>query len=178
MDRQVQDHENPPIADGYPFAPSSDSFNTFQTDDHDTSFNSSWYNHGIPNQTPAYLQGNDAWHSTSNPLHASTYGAPPGGYDRVYSRSPASFNYPGYDPRRSQTYSQPAYDSTSGYTNGSVTDGTPYGYSNIHQSQPPANHGQTISPQILQNFLNPYGQQHFAPEIRQVRQASDIYRLF
>ncbi|KAL8828338.1 MAG: hypothetical protein Q9170_006647 [Blastenia crenularia] len=90
-----------------------------------------------------------------------SYGIHNGIYDQPYSRSPASFEYSGFNQNRNPAISAPPYDHTFNYGQAPVTNQDQYGYPRglPFQQNLPQN-SQTISPQALQNHPSGYQQNH------------------
>ncbi|KAL9026188.1 MAG: hypothetical protein Q9196_005110 [Gyalolechia fulgens] len=145
----------------------NDPFNSFLNTDNEPSFNQSWTSQSFnPHAEPTnpYDQTGHGW--PQNPLsapniqHVPNYGIHNGIYDPPYSRNPASFDYPAFNPNRNSAISGPPFDQTF-YGQHPVTNQDQYAFSrnpafeqNLQQTN------QTISPQALQNHPSGYQQSH------------------
>ncbi|KAL8699175.1 MAG: hypothetical protein Q9201_006152 [Fulgogasparrea decipioides] len=147
----------------------NDSFNSFLNNDHDPTFNQSWDSQPFdshPESATPYDQSGHGWHQnalqTAKFQHMPNYGIHNGIYDQNYSRSPASFEYPGFNPNRAPAISGPPYDHTFTYGHPSLSNHDQYGYPRNSPFQPSQQqaHNQTVSPQALQNYPAGYPQDH------------------
>lgn len=146
----------------------NDSFNSFLNNDSESTFNQSWNSQSFnPHSEPANpYENGPGW--PQNPLsapniqHVPNYGIHNGIYDQPYSRSPASFDYPGFNPNRNPAISGPPYDHTFTYGQPSAQNHDQYGFPRTHafQQNLQQTQNQTISPQALQNHPTGYQQSH------------------
>ena len=152
--------ENPSMSGnyGYHFA-QNDAFNSFLQPDQEPSFNAPWDTEAFSNaQEPisGFNQGNNGWHQNSiqpsNLLPVGNHGAHSRPFDQTYSRSPASFNYPGFQSHPGHTLPTPSYDASLGYGQLPLNEDSPYGYGRPQAFQRTSNQTQTISPQALQHY--------------------------
>ncbi|KAL8686751.1 MAG: hypothetical protein Q9218_006892 [Villophora microphyllina] len=149
--------------------PQNDSFNSFLNNDNDPSFNPSWdsqpfNSHAEP--TNPYTQSGHGWHqnpaSTTNYQQTPNFGVHSAIYDQRYSRSPAPFDYSGFNPNQDPAISGPPYDHSFTYAHPPLPTHDQYGLSRTHsyqQNQQQAQN-QTISPQALQNYPAGFAQNH------------------
>ena len=180
MDPRQQNHEysgsNPRRAGGnYAFnGAQNDAFNSFVHTENESAFESPWNSQPFPtNQQPVngFDQGNHGWqqnpYQSSNLLSMPNYGIPPREYEQPYSRSPASFDYAGFDSSNNQTFSPSAYDNPLAYSQ------IPLSNNNVQYDYPDQQglqqqHHETISPQELQHYSTSFPQ----PVIEDSRQVS------
>lgn len=137
----------------------NDVFNTFVHTDNESAFDSSWNSQAFPAQQQpinGFDQGHQAWqqnaYQNSNLLPINNFGAQSRDYDQTFSRTPAPFNYAGFDSNANPTFSPPAYANTLNYGQLPLNNGTPYGYTGNQGFQ---EHNETISPQALQHYPFP-----------------------
>lgn len=148
----------------------NDSFNSFLNTDNEPTFNQPWSSQPFsshPESTNSYDPSGHGWpqNALSAP-HAqgvTNYGIHGGGlYDQNYSRSPAAFDYSGFNANRNPALSGPPYDHTFTYSQPSVQNHDQYGFPKGHgfQQSLQQTQNQTISPQALQNYSTAYQQNH------------------
>ena len=141
----------------------NDPFNSFVHADNESAFDSSWNPQAFQPQQQQQQQpinsfdpGNQPWqqnpYQSSNALPMHNYGGQPSDYDQIYSRNPAPYAYPGFDPNTSQAFSPSPFDSALNYAQLPLSSGPQYDYSGP-QGFP--QHNETISPQALQNYPLP-----------------------
>ena len=130
----------------------NDPFNAFVNTDNDSAFDTSWTNQNLPaqqQQINAYDQGSHTWqpspYQSSSFLGTTNYG-PPRDYEQPYSRSPSSFNYPGFDPNHNQTFAPNQYEES---LYGQLNNSAQFDYAGSAELQ---QHHATISPQALQTY--------------------------
>lgn len=148
----------------------NDTFNSFLNNDNESTFNQPWqsqsFNNSRPGSTNPYDQSGHGWPqnalSASNMHGVTNYGIHNGIYDQTYSRSPASFDYSGFNSNANPALSGPPYDHSFTYGPPSTQHHEQFGFSRGHvfgqslqQTQ-----NQTISPQALQNYSAGYQQNH------------------
>ncbi|KAI4140005.1 MAG: hypothetical protein L6R39_006005 [Caloplaca ligustica] len=147
----------------------SDSFNTFLNNDTEPTFNQPWSSQPFntrPESINPYDQNGHGWPQTalaaSNISGVTNYGIHGGIYDQSHSRSPASFDYSGFNSNTTPALSGPSYDHAFNYAPPSSQSHDQYGFpraygfqQNLQQSQ-----NQTISPQALQNYPAGFQQNH------------------
>ena len=153
-------------------ASQSDQFNGFLQHENEPAFNGAWDPGSFSDAQDAinpFGQGNQNWNTSTfqDPTYAAPdYGIPDRPFDQVYSRIPASFDYSGFRPHAQQTLSTPAYDPRLGIqvpitSQSHYTYPTSQGFQSLHTQD------QTISPQALQHYPNPYSQATY-PKAKQV----------
>ena len=186
MDPRHQNHDNehnqhnPSISGnyGYNFA-QNDTFNSFLPPDQEPAFNAPWDTEAFSNtQEPinTFGQGNPAWQQTSiqpsNLLPGSSQGVQSRPFDRTYSRSPASFSYPGFQSHPGQSLSPPSYGPSLAYGHLPLNEDLQYGYSRPHSQpfQASSNQTQTVSPQALQHYPT-----SFTQDAQQTRHVSPFF---
>lgn len=172
MDPRHQNHENGNNQDnqsmtgnyGYNFA-QNDSFNSFLQPDQEPSFNAPWDAEAFSNPHEpinGFNQGNHGWHQNpiqpSNLLPVSNHGVHSRPFDQTYSRSPASFNYSGFQSHPGHTLATPSYDTSLGYGHLPLNEESQFDYSRPQSFQRTSNQSQTISPQALQNYPTSFTQ--------------------
>ena len=140
---------------GYPGV-QNDSFSSFVNADSDSAFDPPWNSQAFPtHQQPVngFDTSNHAWqqnpYPSSNLLQMPNYGLQSRSYDQAYSRSPASFSYPGFGSNPSQVFSPSAYNSSLDYGQMPINNNPPYDYTNHPEY---SQNQETISPQALQNY--------------------------
>jgi len=168
MDSRHQDPNNPnahAFRGNYSFnnASQNDQFGNFLQPDHDPAFNNAWDPASFTDTQDTintFGRGNPNWNT--NTLQDSNYAAPDYGiqdrpYDQIYSRIPSSFDYSNFRSHAQQTLSTPAYDPRLGIQV-PVTSQSHYTFPNSQSYQNVTTQNQTISPQALQHYPNPYSQ--------------------
>ena len=170
MDPRQQNHEFPGsnpqrVGANYAFnGAQNDAFSSFVHTENESAFESPWNSQPFPtNQQPVngFDQGNHGWqqspYQSSNLLSMPNYGLPSREFEQPYSRSPASFDYAGFDSTHNQTFPPSAYENSLGYgqlplNNNNVQYDYP-GQQGLQQS-----HHDTISPQALQHYSTSFPQ--------------------
>ena len=157
----------------------NDAFSTFVNTDNDNAFDPPWNSQAFPsNQQPVngFDQGNHGWqqHPYQSPslLSMNNYGIQPRDYEQPFSRSPAPFDYSGFDSTHTQTFSPSAYDSSLNFGQIPLSNNPQYDYAG-QQGLQQQQHHDTISPQALQNYSTSFTQ----PTPEDSRQVSTALRL-
>ena len=157
----------------------NDAFSTFVNTDNDNAFDPPWNSQAFPsNQQPVngFDQGNHGWqqhpYQSPNLLSMNNYGIQPRDYEQPFSRSPAPFDYSGFDSTHTQTFSPSAYDASLNFGQLPLSNNPQYDYAG-QQGLQQQQHHDTISPQALQNYSTSFTQS--TPE--DSRQVSTTLRL-
>ena len=152
----------------------NDPLNSMFNHESDQAFNSAWDADAFRNSAEpsgGFDQSGHGWHQNTlqmpNLLSMPNYGAPPGGFDQTYSRSPAPFNYAGFNTAPNHSLAGPSYESSMAYGQLPLTDDGQFGFSRHQGFQRSTSQSQTVSPQALQNYPNSF-QQNSSQAIRQV----------
>ena len=162
----TQDEHPLRVPYGYNDSP-HDSFNSFLNNDSESTFNQPWNSQSFnPHSEPSnsYDQAGQGWPhnplSAPNIQHVPSYGIHSGIYDQSYSRSPASFDYSGFNQNRNPALSAPSYDHNFNYGQPPAQNHDHYGFprGNAFQHNLQQTQNQTISPQALQNPPSGYQQ--------------------
>ncbi|KAL8986907.1 MAG: hypothetical protein Q9177_003838 [Variospora cf. flavescens] len=147
----------------------TDSFNSYLNNDNESTFNQPWnaqsFHPHVETSNPYESSGQNWPH---NALAAPSiqgvtdYGVHGGIYDHNYSRSPAAFEYPAFNPNRNPALSGAPYDHAFTYGPPSIQTHDQYGYPKTHgfQQDVQQTQNQTISPQALQNYPAGFQQNH------------------
>lgn len=168
------------VGANYPFnGAQNDAFSTFVNTDNDNAFDPPWNSQAFPsNQQPVngFDQGNHGWqqhpYQSPNLLSMNNYGIQPRDYEQPFSRSPAPFDYSGFDSTHTQTFSPSAYDASLNFGQIPLNNNPQYDYEG-QQGLQQQQHHDTISPQALQNYSTSFTQS--TPE--DSRQVSTALRL-
>ena len=142
----------------------NDTFSTFVNTDNDNAFDPPWNSQAFPsNQQPVngFDQGNHGWqqhpYQSPNLLSMNNYGIQPRDYEQPFSRSPAPFDYSGFDSTHTQTFSPSAYDTSLNFGQIPLSTNPQYDYAG-QQGLQQQQHHDTISPQALQNYSTSFTQ--------------------
>ena len=165
--RYSSSHNAPQGSANYPYSGSqNDPFSAFTNNIEDgPGYDSSWTGQSFPSHQPVvdrFNQGNPGWQQSSfqnpNLLPMPSYGAQPREFDQTYSRSPAAFNYPAYEP--AQPFAPSGFDTALDF--GQMSMDEPFDYNGSGHFGPS---NETISPQALQTY--PSGPQNSLQQPRQ-----------